>query len=60
MEKLTFAAYLPEKQSAIAIHGRDGARVTLDIPESDIAAAARLLLLRDKPLKVTIEELGGG
>lgn len=59
MDPINFAAYLPERQSAIAIHGREGARVTFDIPETDIAAAARLLFFRDKPLKVTVEVLDG-
>lgn len=60
MEAIRFAAYLPERQSAIAIHGREGARITLDVPETDIAAAARLMMLRDRPLRVTIEELPNG
>lgn len=57
MEPVIFAAYLPSRQSAIAVHGEEGARVTFDIPESDIVAAARLMLVRNKALKVTVEIL---
>lgn len=59
MEPVVFAAYLPARQSAIAVHGEEGARVTFDIPETDIVAAAKLLLLRNKPLKITVELLDG-
>ncbi len=57
MEAIKFAAYLPSRQGAIAIHGEEGARVTFDIPDTDIAAAARLLFVRGKPLKLTVEIL---
>lgn len=55
--KVEFAAYLPARQGAVAVHGEEGARVTFDIPETDIVAAARLIMLRNKPLKVTVEVL---
>jgi len=51
---VTFLASFPPIQSAIKI-GVDGMRIQLDIPESELAAAVRLLALRDQVIKVTVE-----
>lgn len=50
-----FLANFPPIQSAIKV-GQDGMRIQLDIPESEMVRAVLLLALREKVLKVTIEE----
>lgn len=55
MEEIGFSAYLPEIQSAISIGG-DGARLKIDVPESEIAAVVKLAAYgRGKRLRVTVE-----
>jgi hypothetical protein len=55
-EKIQFLASFPPIQSAIKITGNgDGMRIQLDIPETEMGAAARLLLMREKALKVAVE-----
>jgi hypothetical protein len=55
-DPITFLATLPAIQSAVKFSGsKEGARVLLEIPEADIAQAARLLLVRGEVLRVTIE-----
>lgn len=56
-EPITFAATIRPIQSALSISGNeDGARLTLDIPETELPAIARLLLMRGKVLRVTVED----
>jgi hypothetical protein len=53
---ITFRAAFPTIMSAIRITGnRDGMRIQLDIPESEMATAANLLLWRERVLVVTVE-----
>ncbi len=55
MEKIEFAASLPEIQSAVSIGG-DGARLKIDVPESDLAAVMKLAAYgRGKVWTVTVE-----
>ena len=57
MEKIVFTAFLPDILSAINIAGQDGnSRIKLDIPASDIEAVVRLIELKGKSFRVTIEE----
>ncbi len=51
-----FIAYFPPIQSAIK-RGADGMRITLDIPETEVVNALKLLAWTkpDCPLRVTIE-----
>lgn len=51
---LTFLASFPPIQSAIKV-GQDGARVQFDIPESEMPAIVRLMLMRGVVLRVTVE-----
>lgn len=53
-EAVTFLAAFPAIKSAIIV-GQDGMQVKLEIPESEMPAAVKLLALRDVILKVTIE-----
>lgn len=50
-----FKCIIPDTESAIKIHGSNGMRITLDIPESELAAALYLIELRGAVLKVNIE-----
>lgn len=56
-EPVTFLATIRPIQSALSVSGNnEGARLTLDIPETELPAIARLLLLRGVVLRVTVEE----
>ena len=55
-EPITFLASFPPVQGAIRISGNgDGLRLQLDVPESEVPSAIRLLMLRDKAFRVTVE-----
>ena len=59
MNKFSFTASLPPIQSAISVSGQgDGARIKLDIPQSELAAVINLQLLSGQVFKVTIETEG--
>ncbi len=51
-----FRATIPIKAAAIDIHGETGARLTLEIADSDLADFLPIVLLRGKRLRVTVEE----
>lgn len=53
-EPVTFLASIPPLQSALTFAGDGGARLKIDIPDSEIAAAAKLLMLRGKVLIVSM------
>jgi hypothetical protein len=50
-----FLASIAPLQSAITIASDGGARVKIDIPEDEMPAIVRLLLLRGKVLRITVE-----
>mgnify|MGYP001585034030 CR=1 FL=1 len=52
-ESITFLAAFPDVQGQLKI-GRDGLRLVLEVPESEIAAALRLVLWRDRVLCITV------
>jgi len=55
-EPVTFLASFPAIQSAIKVYGdRQGMRVQLDIPESEMGEALQLLAWRERVLRVTVE-----
>jgi hypothetical protein len=55
-EPVVFLATIRPIQSALSVSGdNNGARLTLDIPENELPAIARLLLMRGKVLRVTVE-----
>ena len=61
MTSFSFMASLPPIQSAINVSGHgDGARVKLDIPQSEMPAVLNLQLLCGQVFKVTIELAGEG
>ena len=55
--KIEFIASLPDIQSAISIGGDGATRVKLDIPESELAEAVKLVMLKGKAFKVKIETI---
>ena len=57
-EQVTFKAYYPNMQSAIMMDGNNnGARIKLDIPESEIVNWIKSTIWRGVALKVTIEPI---
>jgi len=56
-EPLTFIASIAPLQSAITIAHDGGARVKIDIPEDEMPAIVRLMLMRGRALKITIEPM---
>jgi len=60
MQHANFIASFPPIQSAIKIAGNgDGMRVQLDIPESEMGEAVKLLQWREVLLQIRIEPLTG-
>jgi hypothetical protein len=53
-DALTFLASIAPLQSAITIASDGGARVKIDIPEDEMPAIVRLMLMRGKVLRVTV------
>ena len=53
MASASFIAIIPDIQSAIKI-GKDGARITLEIPESDLAKFLPVVTMRGRLLNVKI------
>ena len=54
-EPIAFLASFPPIQSAIKIDGSGGARIQLDIPESEMGNFIPAMMWRGKRLKITIE-----
>lgn len=54
-EQLTFLASIAPLQSAITIASEGGARIKIDIPESEMDAVVRLMGMRGKVLRITVE-----
>ena len=53
IDAIEFLASLPPIQSSIRI-GQDGMRIQLDVPETEMGNAIRLMTWRDKVLRITI------
>ena len=54
-ESATFTATLPPIMSALRFSGDGGCRIMLDVPESEMGEAVKLLMWRQMPLRVTVE-----
>ena len=54
---MEFIASLADVQSAISIGGDGSTRVKLDIPESELANAVKLVMLKGKAFRVKIETI---
>jgi hypothetical protein len=58
IERATFCASIAPNQSGISAHGGgNGMRVILDVPESDLPEAIKLILWRMTLLRVTVEPM---
>ena len=56
----SFLAAFPAIQSAIKVYGdKQGMRVQLDIPESEMGEALKLLMWRERVLRITVEPEAG-
>jgi hypothetical protein len=55
---VTFRASIPPMETAIKIHGEGGARLQLDIAESDLAGFLPALVMRGCVLSVTLKKEG--
>ena len=55
--EIEFIASLPDIQSAISIGGDGATRVKLDIPESELSQAVKLVMLKGQAFKVKIETI---
>ena len=55
--KIEFIASLPDIQTAIQIGGDGSTRVKLEIPESELAEAVKLVLLKGQAFRVKIEAI---
>ena len=53
-ESATFRASFPPVLSAIRMAGDGGMRIMLDIPETDMAEALKLLMWKGSVLRVTV------
>lgn len=59
-DAITFKASFPPIQTAIKITGSgDGMRFQMDVPESEMAEAIKLLLMREAVLEVTVRVADG-
>lgn len=54
-ESATFLAAFPSIQTAIKVHGDgSGMRIQLDIPETELGEAMKMVLWRQRVLRVTV------
>lgn len=61
MSEITFHASISPVSTAIKVDGQGGgARIQLDIPESDMLEVVKLTAMRETGLRVTIEAVGAG
>jgi len=58
-DAITFEAVIPSNMSALRIHGESGMRITLDVDETNLPEALKLVLWRERVLRVTVEPVGG-
>jgi hypothetical protein len=54
-KSVTFRASIPPTETAIKIHGEGGARLQLDVAESDLGGFLPSLIMRGHVLNVTLE-----
>ena len=55
-EAASFLAAFPAIQSAIKVYGdKQGMRIQFDVPESEMGEALKLLMWRERVLRITVE-----
>ena len=57
-KSVTFPATIPPSETAIKIHGDGGARIILDVAESDLGAFLPAVAFRGRRLAVTFADSG--
>ena len=56
MEKISFLATMPDIQSWLTIHGKDGlGRIKLDTPKDELPQVLKMTLMAGCLLRVTVE-----
>ena len=55
--RIQFTASLPDIQSAISIGGDGSTRVKIDIPESELSEAVKLVMLKGQAFQINIETI---
>ena len=55
--RVTFRATIPPTETAIKIHGDGGARIILDVAESDLVKFLPAVVFRGLSIQVTFEEV---
>jgi len=56
MDKLTFLATMPDIQSWLTIHGKDGVgRIKLDTPRGELPQVLKMTLMAGQLLRITVE-----
>ena len=56
-DPVVFIASIPPIETAIKIHGQEGARLVLDVADSELGNFFPVTLLRGKVLRVSIEAM---
>ena len=56
-EQVTFYATIPNIATAIRVHGESGGRIQLDVDDTGLAEMLKLVLWRERLLRVTIEPM---
>ena len=54
---MTFYATIPNIATAIRVHGESGGRIQLDVDDTGLAEMLKLVLWRERLLRVTIEPM---
>ena len=55
-DKVQFIASIPPIETAIKIHGEEGARLILDVADTELGNFFPITLMRGKVLKITVEQ----
>lgn len=55
-DRVQFIASIPPIETAIKIHGEEGARLILDVADTELGNFFPITLLRGKVLKITVEK----
>lgn len=60
IKEVRFTASIPPIDTAIKIHGQEGARLILDVADSELQRFFPVTAMRGKILTVTISDVGAG
>lgn len=54
-DRAEFECIIPDTATAIQVHGGGGARIRFDVDETNLPEALKLVLWRERVLRVTVE-----